>query len=250
MDTSPLKEAGLTDGEIKTYLALLEIGLSTSGPIIEKSRVARSIIYQILDRLMQKGLVSYIIKEKTKYYQAAAPHKIFDYLEEKEKKVRKNKSQIQKIMPDLLLKQTQSIKSQATIYMGIKGLHTAHEQTYLKLRKSEEYCYLGIPAYQPPEQHAYWKKDHKRRAKAGIMCRLLFNNSTDKSIIKDRNRYEGCKARLMGDDIETPASFVTFKDTTLIIIQSPEPFAFEIENQQVANSFQAYFEVFWKRSKT
>ena len=57
MDTKILKEAGLTEGEIKVYLGLLELGLSTTGPIIEKSRIARSIIYQILEKLMQKGLV-------------------------------------------------------------------------------------------------------------------------------------------------------------------------------------------------
>ena len=40
MDTFALKEAGLTDGEIKVYLALLELGSSTTGPVIEKSGIA------------------------------------------------------------------------------------------------------------------------------------------------------------------------------------------------------------------
>ena len=66
MDTTSLREAGLTDGEIKVYLALLELGAATTGPIIEKSGIARSIIYQILDKLMQKGLVSMVMKDKTK----------------------------------------------------------------------------------------------------------------------------------------------------------------------------------------
>ncbi|MBS3167698.1 hypothetical protein J4216_01085 [Candidatus Woesearchaeota archaeon] len=45
MDIMILREAGLTEGEIKVYLALLELGTSTSGPIVEKSGVARSIIF-------------------------------------------------------------------------------------------------------------------------------------------------------------------------------------------------------------
>jgi len=54
MDISPLKEAGLTEGEIRVYLALLELGLSTSGPILEKSGITKSIIYRILDKLIKK----------------------------------------------------------------------------------------------------------------------------------------------------------------------------------------------------
>ena len=36
-----------------------------------------------LDSLITKGLASYIIKEKTKYYSAAEPNKILEHLEEK-----------------------------------------------------------------------------------------------------------------------------------------------------------------------
>ena len=51
MEISLLKEVGLTEGEAKVYLALLELGASTSGPIVKKSRVSRSIIYNILEKL-------------------------------------------------------------------------------------------------------------------------------------------------------------------------------------------------------
>ena len=38
MELKILKDIGLTDGEIKAYLALLELGKSTVGKIIEKSK--------------------------------------------------------------------------------------------------------------------------------------------------------------------------------------------------------------------
>ena len=54
MDNSILKDAGLTDGEAKVYISLLELGSSSTGPIMEKSRIARSIIYHILEKLNAK----------------------------------------------------------------------------------------------------------------------------------------------------------------------------------------------------
>src|SRR3989344_4031228 len=124
MDKSALAQAGLTDGEIRVYLSLLEIGESTTGPIIEKSGVARSIIYQILKKLIEKGLVSFILKEKTRYYQSANPKKVLEYAEENAKKVEKNINEIKNMLPDLINKQKNPPKSQATIYFGLKGIRT------------------------------------------------------------------------------------------------------------------------------
>ena len=70
MDIKILEEIGLTKSEVKTYLALLEIGSSSTGDIVEKAQVASSKIYEILDKLSQKGLVSFIIKSGVKYFEA------------------------------------------------------------------------------------------------------------------------------------------------------------------------------------
>ena len=57
MDTKILEKIGLTNGESKVYLALLEIGLSSTGQIIEKSQITSSKVYIILQKLEKKGLV-------------------------------------------------------------------------------------------------------------------------------------------------------------------------------------------------
>lgn len=85
----------------------------------------------------------------------------------------------------------------------------AHEHTYLKLKKGEEYLYMGIPKYQPETHHLYWKRDHVRRTEAGIRCRLLFNADTPAETLKNRNSYRGCDARYMPFSIKTPSYFLS-----------------------------------------
>lgn len=249
MDTSSLREAGLTEGEIKVYLALLELGESTAGPIIDKSKVSRSIIYQLLEKLMEKGLVSYIVKEKTKYFQAAEPNRIFDYIEERAAKLQESKKNVEKLFPQLLLKQRAAKESEARIFVGFKGMITVHEHTYRKLKRGEEYFYMGIPPEQPKYYHAHWQKDHVRRAKAGIKCRLLFHPKTDRKILENRNSYPGCDARYMPTEINTPGWFMGYKDVAVIGYPSSSPITLEIVNKEIADSFRAYFEEFWKQSK-
>ena len=249
MDIQALQEAGLTEGESKVYLALLEIGSSTTGPITEKSGVAKSIIHQLLEKLIQKGLVSYIIKEKTRYYQASDPQKILEYIEENEKKLQENKRKVENLLPSLLSKQNSSDKQTATIYEGFKGMITVHEHTYQKLQKGEGFFYLGIQPEQPEHFHAYWQRDHLRREKAGIYCKLLFHQDTDPKILKNRNSYKLCDSRYMPMNINTPAWIMGYKDVTVIGFPSSNPITLEIINKEIADSFKAYFEEFWKQSK-
>jgi len=250
MDTRILKELGLTQGEIKTYLALLKLGSSSTGPIAKESLLSRSKLYMILDKLEKKGLASHVEKNGVTYFQAAEPSKIKDYIKEKEETISKLKQDFEEFLPQLEEAYEFPGKIQkVTLYQGLKGLVTAHEHTYLKLKKGEEYCYLGIPKNQPETHHLYWKRDHIRRSKLGMKCRLLFNQDTPQSTLKNRNSYKGCNARYMPTGIKTPSYFLIYKDTVMIAIPSEKPIAIEIISADVANSFKAYFEEFWKQTK-
>jgi sugar-specific transcriptional regulator TrmB len=249
MEGNMLSQAGLTDGESRAYLALLELGPSTTGPIVDRSGVSRSIIYQILERLTQKGLVSHIVKGRTMHFQAADPSRIKDYLEDEERKFSENRKNVEALLPKLYSMRAGAKQSEATIYLGFKGMATAHEHTYQALSKGEEYFYMGIPPDQPDYVHAYWKRDHKRREKAGIRCRLLFDSRTPVGVLWDRNKSEGCEARYMPSGIKTPSSIVGFKDVTQISFATDYAISVEIVNQRIADSFRAYFEEFWKRAK-
>lgn len=248
IDTTILRDAGLTDGEIKVYLALLELGSTTTGPIVERSGVAKSIIYPLLDKLAKKGLVSNITKERTKYFQAANPEKLLQFMDNRSKELTEHKAKVAQLLPQLMLLQTTTPSSEAKFYLGYRGIEAAHDRLYEKLKKGEEYVYFGIPATQPEAQHTYWKHDHNRRISAGIACRLLFNADTPKETMKNRNGYKGCDARYMPQGIITPSFILVYKDTTVIFVQSPQAIAVEIINQAIADSFMAYFEMFWKRS--
>ena len=169
-EISILKDAGLTQGESRVYLALLETGVSSIGPILEKSGVTKSIIYRILEKLVSKGLVSYVIKEKTKYYEAQRPEKLLDYIDEKEAIIQETKSKIKEFLPNLISMMQHSEKSMATVYEGFKGIMTVHDKRFDKLKKGEEYFFFGLPEKQPEHFHAYWQRDHILRATLGIKC--------------------------------------------------------------------------------
>ena len=249
METSFLTEIGLTPGEIKSYLALLKLGSSSTGPLSKEAQVSRSKLYDILDKLEKKGMVSHIEQNGVIKFQAVEPSKIKTYLKEKENKLKEIETKFEEYLPQLEALKKSGKAQTVTVYQGVNGLITIHEHTYLKLAKGEEYVYMGIPKFQPETHHMYWQRDHTRRIKTGIKCRLLFNRDTPSEILKNRNSYRGCDARYMPSDIKTPAYMLIYKDTTVIVVPSNNPLCIEIINQDVADSYMAYFETLWKLAK-
>ena len=73
-----LEEFGLTETEEKVYLSLVKLGESPASEIIKKTQLHRTTIYDVLERLIEKGLISFVTKNKIKYYLTASPSKFED----------------------------------------------------------------------------------------------------------------------------------------------------------------------------
>jgi sugar-specific transcriptional regulator TrmB len=250
METKILERLGLTPGEIKAYLALLKLGPSSTGAIAKKSNVSRSKLYSILDKLEKKGMASHVEKRGVIYFQAVEPSKIKDYITEKEKELKTLREEFDRFLPQLQAFHEEKAKIQnVTVYQGFKGLVVANEHIYLKLKKGDDYQVLGVPVYPKWERKGYWQRDHERRDKEGIRCRMLFNPGVPKDVLRNRNSYKLCEARYMPIKIDAPAYFMIYADTSVIVIASEEPLAIEIVSKEIADSFRRYFEEFWRMSK-
>ncbi|MBT4540434.1 hypothetical protein HOC35_02885 [Candidatus Woesearchaeota archaeon] len=195
-----LKSIGLTEGESKTYLALLSIGTSTVGPIVEKASVSSSKVYIILDKLIHKGLVGIVIKNGKKNYTAAQPEKIIDYLNEEQQKVERNKMLAKKILPELRLKKGSVSKLPIVeLTKGRKGTEMFYDEVYANLKEGDEYiatsgtrisfklqnywfkqseilAKMKIPQFLAYEYDVWHKKDpsaHKRKKRKNYFPKIL-----------------------------------------------------------------------------
>ncbi|MFC1801589.1 TrmB family transcriptional regulator [Nanoarchaeota archaeon] len=251
MDTRALKELGLTDGEIRVYLALVRLGETTSGPIVDESGVSVSKVYQILDRLSKKGLSSHIVKQKTKYFKAADPKRLLDYLMEKEEKLREQEVNLKKIIPQLELFKGSAITTEtAEVFDGLKGIQTARERTLKIMKKGDQMWVVGI-SKTPYEgmMTKYFRDYHKRRYTKGIKCRYLYNEYARKPHGELSATYPLSEVRYMTDGLITHGWIEIYADTVTIGINKGKSFSVVIQNQEVADSFKVYAELMWSLAK-
>ena len=229
------------------YLSLLELGSSSIGEIIKTSGVSGSKTYEVLDRLIKKGLASQIVKNNVKYFEAANPERILDYLNEKKEIIEKEKADVAKIIPQLILKQKRTNKGDARIFYGWEGLKTANEDIIGTLKKGEEWLSMGL-AGQPESWEIYFNKRQKVRAEKGIIHKHLLNEKY-KSLYKQRKKLAHTEFRFLPKELEMPTSIEIYRDKVIImIILEESPMAILMESKAVAESFRKYFYAMWKNS--
>jgi len=244
-----LRDLGLTEGEIRVYLALLELGSSTAGKIIEKSRISPSKIYNVLDRLIEKGIVSYVIEGKTRNFKPAPPRNILNYIERKEEELKRNKSEFEKVIP-LLETKRQGAKRRFTaeIFEGINGLITVFDMSLHELGRGDIFYSFGYPAYASELFDTYWRSYYKQCDRKGILRKVIFDY--DAWFLKKRTGRKLSYYRYLPKGIVTPSCVFIFNDKVATVIITPEQkVCFLVQNKEVSNSYLAYFDLLWKNAK-
>lgn len=236
-----LKQAGLPENEAKVYLTLLEIGSETAGTITKRSGINRTNVYDSLERLTEKGLVSYVIQSNRKYFEATSTRRIIKYLEEKEKEIRNRKKIIKAILPELEIKRKLSKEPQeATIYKGKKGLKSVAEDVIVK--RKEVLIFGAEGKFKDIFTH-YFKQWHLKRKNTKIKLKIIYNKK-----IKRKLPLAQIKYNLNLE--ETPATTWVYGDKTAIIVWSEQPLITLIRSKEVAKSYKQFFSLIWKSSKT
>lgn len=243
-----LTDIGLTNSEVSVYIALLDLGPSTTGPIIKKAGIASGKAYLILDKLILKGLVTYIIKHGRKYYQAKNPERLLDYMKEKENELKKKTKAIKKIIP-ILKKKYESIKYKpmAEVYEGVKGFRTLYEWILKELKKNQSIYVMGVPRIALEKFNLYLMNWNKRRIKLGIKMKIIYNHNC-RTYGKKREKMRLTEVRYMKKSLETPVWINIFKNYVVTINVHGIPMCFLLKNTESAEAYKNYFEFIWNNS--
>lgn len=248
MEKEIFTQLGLNNSEINVYLALLKMNNSSVGPIIKKAGVADSKIYRILDSLKDKGLVSYVIKNNVRHYQANDPKNILKIVIKKEEKLKKLKEElIEKIIPEIEAKRKEDEnKKEAFIYESFKGVKSALNLILESLEKGEEYLVFSLgQEIKDKRVENLLLQFHKLRVKKGINVRLLLPKE-----VKDvyEKKYSVKKRKYKYTENRLPIGTFIFKDHVMNIIWDDEPIAFVTKSKKNYQYYKDFFEDVWKKN--
>ncbi len=244
-----LEEIGLTKNEIKVYLALLDLGLTTTGALIKKTGVHTSKVYDALGRLSEKGLVTYIIKANIRHFKAVNPDRILNFLEEKKKKLNQQEKDVKGILPELKLKQELvGDETEAEIFKGWKGMETVYAMLRDRLKKGDINYVFGASKGEIEERvRTFFTKHIDLLGKKGVKQKIIFNESARGNLPIYEKYLRLFQLKYLENT--TPAEINIWADKTMIIILKKSPTVILVNDKKVADSFRQYFEVMWKLAK-
>ena len=236
-----LQNLGFSENEAKVYFALLDIGFSTTGPIIKQTGLHRNIVYETLDKLLARQLASLTIQRGKKHFRAMSPAKIL-------KEQTEQFYLAQKIVPELIKKQKQE-KQEVIVYEGIDGFHNAHFDAVDQMAKNSAIYVLiagGQKWYQIMDKAL--KKFDQKRVEKNITDKIIALESQRQNI-KLQAKRTLFEVKFLPEQFNAPSGAAVYGDITLIMVYGDPTFIVMIKNSQVALGFKQYFEILWKMAK-
>ncbi len=238
MGTQILQEIGLSNTEAKVYLALLELGSALAGEITKKSEVNRTNVYDALERLIEKGLVTYVISANRKVFEPVNPEMLREILKEKQEK-------LSSAMNELQLKyKTSRIKEEATIFKGKKGIKSIFEDILKEKKNLFVYGAESRFADMFPDYQKHW---NDRRAKLGIKVKMIYNEKVKKRKIEEKLKLLTMK--FLPKHYEFPSTVMIYDDKIVTIVWTELPFGFMIRSKEAVKSNKNFFDILWDIAK-
>jgi sugar-specific transcriptional regulator TrmB len=237
-----LREIGLAREEIVIYLAMLKMRASLASKISEEAKINRSHTYQLLERLISKGFVSYVIRENRKYFSAVNPEKLIEIVKEREQKLKN-------ILPNLLsLTSFEKSKPTVEIFEGKEGIKTILNDI-LKVKK--DWLAFGSSGKGQEVLSFYAEHWEKERAKLKINLRgILDNSESGIKRGKELAKRKYTKIKHVKEEYSNPSSTWIYGERIAFIIWSKEhSFAIRIISKEITDNFRKHFEVLWRDAK-
>jgi len=226
-----LKDLEFDDREIKIYLTLLRLGVSPALKISKEAGIDRTTAYDVLERLIIRGIVSSYVKNKSKQFSALTPEKLLSYFKEKY-------SSLENILPELkkISNQTPEIVK-CELFYGKEGLKSVGKDI---VNNTKEYRVIGIRK-EYEEILGYFNEQ--------AILKLDQFKAKEMAIVEKNAKFTKLKNgeyRYLDKKLISPVTTLIYKNKVVFFIWKEPYFVVSIDNVQLAKAQREYFNFLWK----
>lgn len=233
-----IQKLGFTQAEARVYITLLKLGPVKVGKVIEKTGLQSSTVHNVLHSLIDKGIITYIIKGKMKIYQAVEPKLILKEYKEKEQ-------EFEKIIPKLeSLQKLAEAKQEAEIYEGAKGIMNMLNELIENTKPNDVYYFFAVDVrgLNKEIQTFFERFDAKRKAKKLIVKGLAKKEL--KSLFEKRKYLQ-----MKYTAFPIPSNISICNDKMVLITWGEKPTGILIKSKQIIQSQIELFNELWNHTK-
>ena len=245
MDSAQLETLGLNRNEAKVYLALLQKKTAYATDLVKAIGVHRNIVYDNLEKLIEKGLVSTIVDGTKRAFIAEDASAIADYLDTKKQALEKETKHAKDLLPQIsAILGTHTAQQNVTVFRGIRGLKKVCGHYLL----AKEFWVIGVSnASVKVLGETFWKnlniKVKEKKIKQNILVNADFSDTVN---LKSTSLHKIIK---LPPELIQVTEIMFYDQIAVITVFSSEPIAIVIQDKAVVDAFRKQFEFLWKLSK-
>ncbi|MBU0615724.1 MAG: hypothetical protein KJ601_06530 [Nanoarchaeota archaeon] len=237
-----LIKAGLSKNEAAVYVLLLKSDQSLASDIAKKTDISRPHVYDSMNKLIEKGLVSYVIKNNKRYFSAANPKELLKYLEDEKEKIDAKQEEVKALLPNLLnIQKEQKPKVSVEVYEGKEGIKTVLMDI---VNYGQDFVAFGATHKFKKVLPIFSKVFVKRREQKNIQGNIIVREG-ETPIETKLNHY-----KWIPKEYSLPTSTIVYGNNTATIIWSETPLGIITKSKEVADSNKSYFKLLWKIGKS
>ncbi len=245
MDEIELVKLGFNKNEAKVYLALIKLVKASAHQLIQATKFHKNIVYDNLEKLIDKGLVTFIVEGKKKIFQITHSDMLVNFFEDKEKEILEKKKEAVKISKEInKIAREFPVKQEAQIFRGVNGVKAFYNLTL----EGKDYVSFGAPQQSVDIMgETFWRNYNVKRTKKKIKVRMIFNPSLKEYGKSIQDKYTIIK--YFERDFEPSSETHVQGDFVGIIVWTREPLVFLIKDKDTASSYLRFFEKMWARAR-
>ncbi|MDO8740582.1 MAG: helix-turn-helix domain-containing protein [Candidatus Woesearchaeota archaeon] len=238
-DGNILKSAGLTENETEVYVILLQLNECLASDIARRTKISRPHVYDALNKLLHKGLASYVLKNGSRYFMPTDPNKLLEHLKDQEKILQQKYLSIQSIMPQLKsLRQPLANKPLVEVLEGSEGIKTILNDIIKTGKEMLAFNTLGEEFKKYVPEH-FLKRYFIEREKYHIRSRQFYVEGAQ------IYRHTMVTYKKLQQSFNPVALFV-YGNKVVMFVLTDTPLTIRIESKDVAKLYKEQFEKMWK----
>lgn len=228
---------GLTDKESKVYLAATEVGTQPVSAIGQAAKINRVTTYDILEKLKQKGLVSYFTKKKIKYFTATNPETLLEEFEKRTNNLRTSIPKFKRLTGEIS-------HPRVRYFEGIEGIKAIYADTLTSKTEILNYANSSEIRKQWPNYDTEYVEN---RAKKKIYLRGVSPKDKAGEIVHSEDQKYYREIRLIpAGEFNFTNEIHIYDDKVAIISFKDELIGMILESIEIANSQRAIFNMCWQ----
>jgi sugar-specific transcriptional regulator TrmB len=235
-----LYQLGLKGREADVYLASLELGAGSVSQLAKKSGLKRTTIYDILEGLIQKGLIVQTKKGKKRLFYAEEPRFL-------EKLIENKKTVFRDILPLLeSIHNTAGTKPKIRYYEGREGLKEIYRDT---LNFSGELLAFVTENILSHLGEDFANEYIKKRKKSKITVRAIGPDTDDVIKYKKNDREQMRQTRLVPKEKFPFSIEMDIYGNKIFFASFKEQMGIIIESSEIAKNMRFLFDLAWAGAK-